>query len=64
MALELDRDTEADGAYPIILVSYHIYCNEYQDQDTADAAKHDGETDEAAAADPARPSRCRGGRRC
>lgn len=43
MALELDRDTEADGAYPIILVSYHIYCNEYQDQDTADAAKAFGQ---------------------
>ena len=43
MALELDRETEADGAYPIILVSYHIYCNEYQDQDTADAAKAFGQ---------------------
>lgn len=43
MALELDRKTEADGAYPIILVSYHIYCNEYQDQDTADAAKAFGQ---------------------
>ncbi|NKE10356.1 MULTISPECIES: phosphate ABC transporter substrate-binding protein PstS [Kocuria] len=39
MAMELARDTEESGAYPIVLVSYHIYCNEYQDQDTADAAK-------------------------
>lgn len=39
MAMELERDTQESGAYPIVLVSYHIYCNQYQDQETADAAK-------------------------
>lgn len=38
MAMELDRDTEEAGAYPIVLVSYHIFCNEYEDQETADLA--------------------------
>ena len=35
----LDRATEEAGVYPIVLVSYHIYCNQYQDQATADLAK-------------------------
>lgn len=39
MAMELERDTQESGAYPLVLVSYHIYCNEYKDQETADAAK-------------------------
>ncbi|WP_144794832.1 phosphate ABC transporter substrate-binding protein PstS [Kocuria palustris] len=39
MALELDRETDAEGAYPIVLVSYHIYCNQYDNADTAEAAK-------------------------
>ena len=38
-SIELDRATEEEGVYPIVLVSYHIYCNEYQDQETADQVK-------------------------
>ena len=38
-AVELKRDTEEAGVYPIVLVSYHIYCNKYADQETADLAK-------------------------
>ncbi|GAA1356211.1 phosphate ABC transporter substrate-binding protein PstS [Arthrobacter rhombi] len=39
MALELQRDTTESGAYPIILVSYHIYCSTYKDQETVDLVK-------------------------
>ncbi|MGP5732241.1 phosphate ABC transporter substrate-binding protein PstS [Arthrobacter rhombi] len=39
MALELKRDTTESGAYPISLVSYHIYCSTYQDQETVDLVK-------------------------
>jgi phosphate transport system substrate-binding protein len=42
-AVELDRTTTEAGVYPVVLVSYHIYCNQYQDQETADAAKAFGE---------------------
>ena len=38
-SVELERDTEEAGVYPIVLVSYHIYCNQYQNQETADQAK-------------------------
>ncbi|NHU85611.1 phosphate ABC transporter substrate-binding protein PstS [Kocuria sp. JC486] len=43
MAMELERDTTESGAYPIVLVSYHIFCNEYQDADKAESAKAFGE---------------------
>lgn len=36
MAVELDRDTDEAGAYPIVLAAYNIFCNEYPDQETAD----------------------------
>ncbi|RJU02149.1 phosphate ABC transporter substrate-binding protein PstS [Arthrobacter frigidicola] len=39
MSLELERDTEASGAYPVVLVSYHIYCSTYEDQETVDLVK-------------------------
>ncbi|MDN5811861.1 MAG: phosphate ABC transporter substrate-binding protein PstS [Arthrobacter sp.] len=39
MALELKRDTTESGAYPISLVSYHIYCSSYPDQETVDLVK-------------------------
>nr|WP_246180100.1 phosphate ABC transporter substrate-binding protein PstS [Kocuria coralli] len=39
MAMELDRTTTEAGAYPIVLVSYHIFCNQYEDQETADLAQ-------------------------
>ncbi|GAA1657228.1 phosphate-binding protein PstS [Citricoccus zhacaiensis] len=42
-AVELDRTTTEAGVYPIVLVSYHIFCNQYQDQETADTAKAFGE---------------------
>jgi phosphate transport system substrate-binding protein len=39
MALDLDRTTTESGAYPIVLISYHIYCSAYQDQETVDLVK-------------------------
>lgn len=58
MSLDLERDTTESGAYPIVLVSYHIYCTEYQDQETADLVKAFGsyvisEEGQQAAADSA-----------
>jgi phosphate transport system substrate-binding protein len=38
-AIEVDRQTEGSGEYPIVLVSYHIGCLEYDDQETADNVK-------------------------
>ncbi len=34
-AIELARDTTESGSYPIVLVSYHIGCVQYDDQETA-----------------------------
>lgn len=39
MALELDRTTTESGAYPIVLISYQIYCGEYEDETTAGLVK-------------------------
>ncbi|WP_148576117.1 phosphate ABC transporter substrate-binding protein PstS [Nocardioides caldifontis] len=39
MAVELARDTEEGGAYPIVLVSYLVACPTYDDQETADLVK-------------------------
>lgn len=36
LGFELARDTEEPGVYPIALVSYHIICLTYPDQETAD----------------------------
>ena len=38
-AFDLTRDTTAEGVYPIVLVSYHIVCLQYEDQATADLVK-------------------------
>ncbi|MCP3426147.1 phosphate ABC transporter substrate-binding protein PstS [Rothia sp. AR01] len=38
MSLELNR-TPDDGSYPIVLVSYHVVCSQYQDQEVADRVK-------------------------
>ncbi len=38
-AIEVNRQTEGSGEYPIVLVSYHIGCLEYDDQETADNVK-------------------------
>ncbi|MEE1622094.1 phosphate ABC transporter substrate-binding protein PstS [Zafaria sp. Z1313] len=43
MSLVLDRNTSESGAYPIVLVSYHIYCTSYKDQATVDLVKAFGE---------------------
>ncbi|RBY93004.1 phosphate ABC transporter substrate-binding protein PstS [Blastococcus sp. TF02A-30] len=38
-AIEVNRLTEGSGEYPIVLVSYHIGCVEYDEQATADNVK-------------------------
>jgi phosphate transport system substrate-binding protein len=38
-AIELARDTAESGSYPIVLVSYHIGCIQYDDQGTAALVK-------------------------
>jgi phosphate transport system substrate-binding protein len=38
-AIELNRDTTGSGEYPIVLVSYHLGCIEYDDQAKADLVK-------------------------
>lgn len=43
MSLDLKRDTTESGSYPIILVSYHVFCSTYKDQATADLVKSFGE---------------------
>lgn len=43
MAMDLDRDTTASGSYPIVLVSYHVFCSQYDSRQTADLAKAFGE---------------------
>lgn len=35
LAIELERDTTAEGVYPIVLVSYHLACQNYDDPATA-----------------------------
>ncbi|MHA7190309.1 phosphate ABC transporter substrate-binding protein PstS [Arthrobacter sp. MDT2-16] len=39
MSLELERDTTESGAYPVVLVSYHVYCTSYDSQETVDLVK-------------------------
>ncbi len=39
LALDLARDTTESGAYPIVLVSYHIVCKQYGDANVADMVK-------------------------
>ncbi|RKN39092.1 phosphate ABC transporter substrate-binding protein PstS [Micromonospora endolithica] len=38
-AIDLPRDTKADGVYPIVLVSYQLACTSYDSQQTADLVK-------------------------
>lgn len=38
-AIDLARDTTEAGTYPIVLVSYHLACPTYEDQETADLVK-------------------------
>lgn len=42
LALDLKRDTTEAGTYPIVLVSYHIFCSTYKDQATVDLVKSFG----------------------
>ncbi|KUG52173.1 MULTISPECIES: phosphate ABC transporter substrate-binding protein PstS [Kocuria] len=39
IALELDREPDVPGAYPVVLVSYHIYCSSYADPEVLELAK-------------------------
>ncbi|WP_344967493.1 phosphate ABC transporter substrate-binding protein PstS [Salinactinospora qingdaonensis] len=38
-AVDLDYTTEESDSYPIVLISYHIACMEYEDQKTVDLVK-------------------------
>ena len=39
VAIKLDRKTTASGAYPVVLVSYHVVCTTYDKQETVDLVK-------------------------
>lgn len=39
MGVKIDRTSTEAGTYPIVLVSYHIYCTTYKDQATVDNVK-------------------------
>ncbi len=39
LALDLARDTSESGAYPIVLVSYHVVCSSYDDPERANLVK-------------------------
>ncbi|MFW6597593.1 phosphate ABC transporter substrate-binding protein PstS [Propionibacteriaceae bacterium Y2011] len=39
MAVELDRTSTEAGTYPIVLVSYHIFCTTYSDEETVNRVK-------------------------
>ena len=57
-AIEVNRNPDSADTYPIALVSYHIVCLQYEDQETADLVKafmsyvgsEQGQADSAAAA--------------
>jgi phosphate transport system substrate-binding protein len=38
-AIKLDRTTTESGAYPVVLVSYHVVCTTYPKQETVDLVK-------------------------
>lgn len=42
IALTLDRTTTEAGVYPLILVSYHVYCTSYPDETTVELIKEFG----------------------
>ena len=39
LSIKLDRTTTVEGAYPIVLVSFHVVCSAYADQKTVDLVK-------------------------
>ena len=43
IALHLDRTTTAPGAYPLVLISYQIFCSGYEDADTVELVKTFGQ---------------------
>ncbi|MDY6056034.1 phosphate ABC transporter substrate-binding protein PstS [Micrococcus sp.] len=38
-SVKINRGTSEAGVYPVVLISYHIYCNQYPTQDQADMVK-------------------------
>jgi len=39
IALDLDRTTSKAGVYPLVLISYHVYCARYENESTADVVQ-------------------------
>jgi len=39
LSIKLDRKTTIEGAYPVVLVSFHIVCSTYDSQETVDLVK-------------------------
>jgi phosphate transport system substrate-binding protein len=39
LSIKLDRKTTSEGAYPIVLVSFHAVCSTYDSQETVDLVK-------------------------
>ena len=39
IVVELDRTTTADGAYPLVLISYSVACTSYEDPADAELVK-------------------------
>ena len=39
LSIKLDRTTTNEGAYPIVLVSFHVVCSTYDSQETVDLVK-------------------------
>lgn len=39
VAIKLDRKTTIEGAYPVVLVSFHVVCSTYDKQETVDLVK-------------------------
>ena len=35
----LERDTEEEGVYPIVMISYHIFCDSYEDENLVEQIK-------------------------
>ncbi len=39
IALDIDRTPDAQGAYPVVLASYHVFCTSYSDPETLELIK-------------------------
>ncbi|MDQ0754572.1 phosphate ABC transporter substrate-binding protein PstS [Arthrobacter sp. B3I4] len=39
LSIKLDRKTTIEGAYPVVLVSFHVVCSTYDTKETADLVK-------------------------